>query len=165
MGMVISMNSLGETLDAFAVNERIGRGINMGNMFESPRRRAWGRLDIAYFDLIKEAGFDSVRIPVRWSDYAAENAPFTIDRGFLKRIDEAIEQALKRNLIVILNVHHYAEFMEDPEGHTNRLLALWKQLSAHSKMLRVHFVLKYLMNRLTKSRQLYGTTCRTKPLS
>lgn len=131
--LVMSMNSLGKTPDVFAMNQRIGRGINMGNMFESPHRRAWGRLDIAYFDLIKEAGFDSVRIPVRWSDYAAEKAPFTIDRGFLKRIDEVIEQALKRNLIVILNVHHYAEFMEDPEGHTNRLLALWKQLSAHYK--------------------------------
>ena len=34
--LVMSMNSLGKTPDVFAMNQRIGRGINMGNMFESP---------------------------------------------------------------------------------------------------------------------------------
>ena len=30
--IMMSLNSLGKTPDAFAMNQRIGRGINMGNM-------------------------------------------------------------------------------------------------------------------------------------
>ena len=33
---MMSMNSLGKTPDVFAMNQRIGRGINMGNMFDRP---------------------------------------------------------------------------------------------------------------------------------
>jgi endoglucanase len=118
--------------DAFYWNSQIGRGINMGNMMEAPREGAWlERLQENYFDLIKEVGFSSVRIPVRWSAHAAEEAPYTIDAKFLKRVDEIVEQALTRDLIVILNIHHYREFMEDPEVHEDRLLGIWKQLSEH----------------------------------
>lgn len=131
MGLVLLMDSFAESLDVFGVNERLGRGINMGNMFESPKRRAWGHLDVAYFDIIKEAGFSSVRIPVRWSDYAAAEAPYVIDSDFMERIDGVIEAALECELIVILNVHHYQAFMEAPNEHADRLLGIWKQLSEH----------------------------------
>ncbi len=131
--IMMSLNSLGKTPDAFAMNQRIGRGINMGNMFESPRSRPWGKLEIGYFDLIKEAGFNSIRLPVRWSDYTATNAPYLIEPDFLAQIDTIIEEALKRKLIVILNIHHYIEFMEAPEEHTDRLLSIWRQLSVYYK--------------------------------
>ena len=118
--------------DAFAMNAQIGRGVNMGNMLEAPREGAWfASLKEPYFDLIKEAGFSSVRIPVRWSAHASEEAPYTIDPKFLKRVDRAVEQALARDLIVILNIHHYREFMEDPESHEARMLAIWEQLAEH----------------------------------
>lgn len=130
----MSSNAVGNMQDAFEINSRIGRGINLGNMLESPKKRAWGvKLEEHYFDLIKEAGFNSVRIPCRWSDYAAEEAPYQIDPDFLARVDLAVEQALSRGLIVILNIHHYHEFMEDPEGHTDRVMGIWKQLSEHYK--------------------------------
>lgn len=131
-GLVV-MSAVSKEMDAVDLNERIGRGINMGNMLEAPREGAWGRLKDPYFDLIKEAGFDSVRIPVRWSAHAGHEAPYRIDPEFLKRVDHVIEQALARDLIVILNVHHYHEFMEDPEGHVERLFGIWQQLSSHYK--------------------------------
>lgn len=120
--------------DAFDMNSRIGRGVNMGNMMEAPREGAWfARLEEPYFDLIKEAGFNSVRIPVRWSAHVSDEAPYSISPRFLKRVDEVIEQALERDLVVILNIHHYGEFMEDPEMHKERLLGIWKLLSKHYK--------------------------------
>ncbi len=132
MGVLMSMESQGNQKDAWYVNARLGRGVNMGNMLEAPREGAWlARLKEPYFDLIKEAGFSSVRIPVRWSAHAAEEAPYTIDAKFLERVDRAVEQALARDLMVILNIHHYKEFMEDPAAHEARLLGIWKQLSEH----------------------------------
>ncbi|VGO15313.1 Endoglucanase H [Pontiella desulfatans] len=132
LGVLMSMVATGRQDDAWSVNARLGRGINMGNMLEAPREGAWfARLKEPYFDLVKEAGFTSVRIPVRWSAHALDEAPYTIDAKFLKRVDLAVEQALARGLLVVLNVHHYNGFMEDPAAHEERLLGIWEQLSRH----------------------------------
>ena len=49
---------------AFKQNARLGRGVNLGNALEAPREGEWGvTLQEAYFDLIQQAGFTSVRVP------------------------------------------------------------------------------------------------------
>lgn len=43
-------------------NERLGRGVNLGNALEAPAESEWGvTLKEEYSRLIKEAGFDAVR--------------------------------------------------------------------------------------------------------
>lgn len=119
-----------ESNDPFEQNRLLGRGVNLGNALEAPQEGAWGVvLEEEYFDLIAEAGFDSVRIPIRWSAHADDIAPYTIDPAFFERTDWAVEQALSRGLLVVINIHHYEEIMRDPEEHTERLLALWSQIS------------------------------------
>jgi hypothetical protein len=45
----------------------LARGVNMGNMLEAPNEGDWGSyVQQEYFDLIKQAGFDFVRLPVNW---------------------------------------------------------------------------------------------------
>lgn len=118
--------------DAFFWNAKIGRGINLGNALEAPKEGEWlVRLEEDYFDLIAKAGFDSVRIPVRWSAHADESPPYKIEPEFMGRVDWAIEQVLKRHMVAIVNIHHYHEFMENPAQHEARLLGIWKQLSEH----------------------------------
>ena len=118
----------------FQQNHKIGRGVNLGNALEAPNEGDWGVvLEEEYFDLIKEAGFNSVRIPVRWSSHAEEKAPYTISPAFFERVDWAVEQALSRGLVVVLNMHHYLELMEDPLEHQERFLALWRQIAEHYK--------------------------------
>jgi endoglucanase len=118
--------------DAFKCNRLLGKGINLGNALEAPREGDWGlTLKAEYFRLIKQAGFDSVRIPVRWSAHAGTKAPFEIDADFLKRVDWAIEQALGQGLGVVLNVHHYEGMYQEPDRHRARLAALWKQIAGH----------------------------------
>jgi endoglucanase len=120
--------------DAGYWNKRIGRGINLGNTFESRRKQAgYRRLKVRHFDLIKEAGFDSVRIPVRWSDHAEARPPYRIDPEFMDRVDWSVKEAFSRDLTVIVNMHHYHELMKDPDGHAERFLALWEQLAEHYK--------------------------------
>jgi endoglucanase len=120
--------------DPFKMNKLLGRGINLGNALDAPSEGEWGViLKEGYFDIIKQAGFDSVRLPVRWSAHAMEKSPYTIDPNFMKRVDWAVNCALSRNLPIILNIHHYNESYIDPNGHKERFLALWKQIAEHFK--------------------------------
>ena len=122
------------SLDAFLQNERLGRGINLGNALEAPTEGAWGvTLKADYFQAIADAGFNSVRIPIRWSAHAGQMPPYAIDPDFFTRVDWAVHQALSRQLLAIINIHHYTELMDDPAGHKARFLAIWKQIAEHYK--------------------------------
>ncbi|MBN1653432.1 MAG: glycoside hydrolase family 5 protein [Deltaproteobacteria bacterium] len=110
---------------------RLGRGINLGNALEAPYEGKWGvSLDESYFQIIAEAGFNSIRIPIRWSGHAKMEPPYEIDPDFFSRIDWAIEQTLSRNLIAVINMHHYEDLMEQPQSQKERFLALWDQIAA-----------------------------------
>lgn len=110
------------------------RGVNFGNMLEAPNEGDWGlSVKEEYFDLVKEAGFDFVRLPVKWSAHAATDSPYTIDPAFMARIDEIVNWALQRDLTIIVNIHHYGEIMSDPAGNRDRYLGLWKQIAEHYK--------------------------------
>lgn len=114
-----------------ALKPPFGRGINLGNALEAPNEGEWGvKLEESYFDAIKQAGFDSIRLPVRWSNHAEYVDPYTIEPNFLARVDWAIQQALSRGLQVVLNVHHYHEMDEKPDEHRTRFIGLWKQIAA-----------------------------------
>src|SRR5262249_43265525 len=114
----------------FQTCRQLGRGVNLGNALEAPREGAWGfTLKAEYFQRIKQAGFQSVRLPVRWSAHAAAAPPFTIDPTFFKRVDWAIDQALSNGLAAVVNVHHYDEMLRAPDKHLARLKALWQQIA------------------------------------
>ena len=109
-----------------------GRGVNLSNALEAPREGDWGvTLEEKHFAEIKAAGFDSIRLPVRWSAHAEAAAPYRIDPRFFDRVDWAVRQALSRKLGVVLNLHHYSELDERPDEHRARFLALWRQIAAN----------------------------------
>lgn len=108
------------------------RGINLGNMLEAPDEGEWGlTVQEEYFDLIREAGFDFVRLPVRWSTHAGEAAPYTIEPDCLARVDDVVAWALERDLAIIIDFHHYEEMAWDPWTHKDRFLRIWQQVSEH----------------------------------
>jgi endoglucanase len=130
----VEPNATKSPADPFKMNKLLGRGVNLGNALDAPKEGEWGvTLKEEYFQIIKDAGFNSVRLPVRWSAHAMEQSPYTIDPNFMKRVDWAINCALSRNLPIILNIHHYRETYSDPNGHKERFLALWKQIAEHYK--------------------------------
>jgi endoglucanase len=119
-----------ENDDIFAAAKILSRGVNLGNALEAPAEGDWGlTLKAEYFDEIARAGFNSVRVPIRWSSHAQAEPPYTIDPKFFERIDWVIEQSLSRKLAVVVNVHHYEEMDRDPENHLPRLVALWRQIA------------------------------------
>lgn len=123
---------------ACAVAHALGRGINLGNALEAPREGDWGlRLDPA---LLARAArhFDTVRVPVRWSNHAAADAQAQIDEAFARRVDAVVDDLLAQGAWVILNQHHYMQLTGGPL-HPNerrvdesvleeRLVQLWRQI-------------------------------------
>jgi len=110
------------------------RGMNLGNGLDAPKEGEWGvKLDTRHFDAYAKAGFDHVRLPVRFSAHTANAPPFAIDEAFLSRVDWAIDQALSHDLRVIIDLHHYEELMKEPGRHEARFLAMWKQIAERYK--------------------------------
>jgi endoglucanase len=108
------------------------QGVNLGNTLEAPREGQWGlTLKKEYFELIRRAGFDFVRLPIRWNAYAAQDKPYTLSPGIFKRVDWAIEQALKNDLAIVINIHHYNALVQNPREHKERFLAIWRQIARH----------------------------------
>lgn len=106
------------------------RGVNLGNALEAPNEGDWGyRIEAAHLDVIAEAGFDGVRLPVRWDqhmDRAGRVAP-----THMARVEEVIDWAIERGLKVQLDAHHYAALIENPNAETQHFLSLWRQIAEH----------------------------------
>jgi endoglucanase len=114
----------------FAPGE-LHRGINAGNALDAPKEGEWGVvLDERFFADVAAAGFDHVRIPIRFNAHAAAAAPYTVDDDFFRRVDWAIEQTTSRKMTAILDFHHYEELMKDPDGHKARFVGIWRQIAA-----------------------------------
>ncbi len=115
-------------------NKLLSTGINLGNALDAPREGDWGvTLQAEYFPLIKNAGFTHVRVPIRWSAHALDQAPFTVESSFFDRVDWAVKQALDQNLLVVLNMHHYELLEKSPASQRERFLAMWQQIAHHYK--------------------------------
>lgn len=123
-------------LAAFEMNERLGRGINMGNSFEAPSETAWGNpWQPEYFEIMAQLGFDHVRLPVRWepADRSMASPPYTINPAFLERIQEVVDKALDSKLHIIINMHHHEALYEDPDGQKERFISQWNQIATYFK--------------------------------
>jgi endoglucanase len=113
-------------------NALLDKGINFGNALDAPQEGAWGvTLKEQYFQAIEEAGFKSVRLPVRWSAHGSPTPPYTIDPNFVARVDWAVQQALSRHMSIVIDMHHFVDLYSDPEKQSPRLLAIWDQIASH----------------------------------
>lgn len=108
----------------------ISRCINLGGALEAANEGDWG-YTVRKEDLerIKTAGFDTIRLPVKWSAHADASEPYTIDPDFMARVSEIVGWAEDAGLKIIINVHHYNELMKAPDDHRPRLAAMWQQIA------------------------------------
>lgn len=110
---------------------RLGKCINLSNMFEAPSEGAWGRpfedRDIA---TIRAKGFTGLRLPVRFSAHADRQPPYTVDADFMARVRHVTDLATAQGIAVIVDLHHYDELFADPAAHTERFAAIWRQVAA-----------------------------------
>ncbi|MCF6292383.1 MAG: glycoside hydrolase family 5 protein [Robiginitomaculum sp.] len=106
--------------------------INMANALNAPTEGDWGYvIKEQHIEAIAKAGFDSIRIPIAWSQHTAKQAPYTIDPKFFARVDEVVTQALDNDLMIIIDVHNYEELDKNPSVETPRMRAIWQQIAWH----------------------------------
>lgn len=123
-----------EPADVFERNKSIGIGINLGNALEAPKEGEWGLfIEERYIDSIRDAGFNSVRIPICWSAHTQTKSPYEINQTFLARVDQVVKWCTDRNLVTIITIHHFNELYDYPDNETYRniLLSIWEQLTLH----------------------------------
>ena len=132
-GLCAAMTLAAATLaPAAAADFPVQRCVNMGNALDAPQEGDWGlTLEESYFAEIAAAGFDAVRLPVRWSNHTADGPDYTIDPAFLARVDEVLGWALAHDLNVVLNIHHFEELNSEPRRNRDKFLALWRQIAPH----------------------------------
>ena len=103
--------------------DKMGRGINLGNVLSAPVEGNWsGAATEQYFIDVANAGFDNVRIPIDFfgtrtsgdtSQYSGEanttftgsRADFTVNGSYLDRLEEVIGWGLNQNLVIVLDFH------------------------------------------------------------
>ena len=146
-----------EELSSLALTRRMGNGTNLGNTMEACNNGAqYGRTtdDPSYYETLwgqpvttremihalKEAGFDSLRIPVAWMTNATDlgkRGDYTISPAYLDRVAEIVSWAVDEGMIVIVNDHWDGGWygMFGSESAETRALAMkaytgmWEQIA------------------------------------
>lgn len=112
-----AMNTELTAIDATAL---MGNGINLGNTMEAyghqngkvrlpeQTEKLWGQPTTTkeIIEGMKAVGFDTLRIPVAWTNAMAyETGDYTIGKEYLDRIEEITNWALDAEMYVIINDH------------------------------------------------------------
>ena len=94
----------------------MGLGYNIGNTMEVPGNQGgptgWGNPfpDAAYVKAIKDAGFNTVRIPCAWDTHASSG---TINAGWLDSVKTVVDLVINNGMYAILNSHWDGGWLED----------------------------------------------------
>jgi endoglucanase len=116
-----------------AQNKRLGRGVNILGYDPIWKDLQKARFQEQYFRLIKEAGFSHVRInlhPFRDAKFLADGV---IAAEWFTTLDWAVQHALDNKLMVILDFHEFHAMGDDPLGHKEQFLGVWRQIAEHCK--------------------------------
>ena len=139
--------------------ERMGRGINIGNVLSAPIEGNWApAITEDYIEDVAEAGFSTVRIPIRFDmhttsfeevnytnasgEYIGSASNYEVDPNYLDRIEQVSSWALSYNMVAIIDVHgdhwFWESYKEDSEYYRtgndlraaeDRFKAIWRDIS------------------------------------
>ena len=133
--------------DAMKLVRDMKAGWNLGNTFDAYDNDGWFRgtgadMETAWvkvkttpelIEAIREAGFNTLRLPVSWHNHVDEN--YRINREWLARVREVADYALSRGMYVIVNVHHdnWENWLYPDYAHYEKsaayLKAVWQQIA------------------------------------
>jgi endoglucanase len=117
-----------KTPSAAAVNEKIGRAVNILGYDPIWKSRAEGRFQEKHFRLIREAGLDAVRINLHPFRFMDDGPGHRLADSWLAVLDWAVEKALVNGLTVIMDLHEYGAMAKDPAGGRELYLDFWRQV-------------------------------------
>ncbi len=132
---VTGMAVLGSPVSAHDRALPVGPCINIGNTLEVGKKVTLGSQAVtaADFRRIRAAGFETVRLPVRWDDRSQSEAAYTIDPAWMDQVNRTVDEALAAGLKVILNSHHFNPIYENPVAMQPWHTAVWRQIATRFK--------------------------------
>ena len=123
----------GRSTAAHMAAKRFLRGVNLANSLEAPPGQDWGgHYTSEDLRLIRNEGFDHVRIPVAWHHYTGPGPDFRIKPEIFARVDELVDAGLQRKAgrhhqhSPLRRFHHESDRRKPPE-----FVAIWTQLAEH----------------------------------
>lgn len=150
-----------ENMSAMDYAKDMGIGLNLGNTMEAysssgcekasyewiPKigdnspinyETCWGAVETTQeaIDGMKEAGFRTVRIPVFWGNMMENDGKYTINPDYMKRVREIVDYCIKDDLYVVVNIHHFDEFIirrNSLEDCKKIFTTLWTQIANEFK--------------------------------
>jgi endoglucanase len=106
----------------------VNRCINLGNDLDAPSTGEWNHIiEQSSVQQAAAAGFDTVRIPVRWHNRTGSGPDYVISEVFFNRVSEVIHWALDEDLNVILDVHHFEDLNGAPEENVKEAVDIIRQ--------------------------------------
>ena len=131
----------GMNSNALELAAKINIGWNLGNTLEaSGNETAWGnpKTTQAIIDMVKEAGFNAVRIPCNWmSGYVEDEISCQIKTEWMERVKEVVDYCVDRDMYAIINIHWDGGWLEEnptyaAQTEVNRKQALlWNQIATY----------------------------------
>ena len=123
----------------------MNKGWNMGNTLDArdgnssdiySQETSWGnpRINREMIHGVKEAGFDTIRIPITWYKFIDKSNGYAINPDFMAHVKEVVDWALEEDLFVIINVHHESwvnrtDIDKSYKEIGEELSAVWSQIS------------------------------------
>jgi endoglucanase len=144
-------------LTSAEVAQLMGNGINLGNTMEAYGRSTlgtdaevtdyetcWGQPVTTQESIsgMKAAGFDTIRIPVAWTNMMNfEEGDYTIAEAYLDRVEEIVNYARNEDMYVIINDHWDGGWWgmfgsaseETREAAMELYTSMWTQIAEHFK--------------------------------
>ena len=140
-------------------NGQIKAGWNLGNQFECSApgqdgesmaignpddadnaETAWGNPKVTkkVIKAVKDAGFDAIRIPIRWQCHITNDKAMSVSKTWMARIKEVVDWCLNYDLKVIINVHHEKWLESRPyykykDENCQKLALLWNNIATEFK--------------------------------
>lgn len=150
--------------DAFAYVADMKVGWNLGNTLEAhdngntpgnelSTETYWGnpKTTKEMIDAVKEAGFETIRIPITWRGHVTmeEDGTVVVSEAWLNRVKEVVDYAYQNDMYIIINTHHdvdtengYYPNEENFERSEKYLTAVWTAMAEKFKDYDEHLILE-----------------------
>ncbi len=144
--------------EAMSFLKKLGVGWNLGNTFDAVKDQWTANKDEMFletywqkdttteplFDLIKNAGISTVRMPVSWHDHLDKDG--TISERWLSRVQQVVDWAVSKDLYVVLDAHHdvipgvYYPSSDYYDASAAFIRGIWSQLAERFKDYDEHLI-------------------------
>lgn len=125
-------NSLDQAIDTSKMSDEEKAKVNVKYCETSANNLALTQKNV---DTLKQYGFRNVRIPVAWSnlmDISEDKMTYTINEGYLQRVEQVINYCLNDGMYAIVNIHYdgdwWGQFGDANESVRKQAWARFRQI-------------------------------------